>query len=495
MSTAVPPIAFGSNGPVVPTEAAILAGVQQDLNAAFGTTLNPGLNTPQGQLATSETAIIGDNYAAFLWYCNQVDPALNSGRFQDAIGRIYFQQRIPGAPTVQPCLCTGLAGVVIPVGALVQDQNQALWICQVAGTIPTGGSITLDFANTTDGPLPGPTGLTIYQTVFGWDSVTPSGDAVPGNLVESPAQFEARRAASVASNARAILDAIQGAVLAVPGVLDAYCTENDKPTSQLVGGVSLGPNSMYVCVLGGDSEAIATAIWTKKAPGCDYTGNTYVNVQDPNPAYNPPIPTYSVGYEIPSIVSLSVLVTLSNNPGIPSNALTLIQGVIISAFAGADGGTRAKIGSTVFASRYYAGVMALGSWARIVDIKIGTLAANLTASISGRTLTVTAVYGIGSFFGFGAPGDRTGFGQSPFYVAPIRVGQLLQDSGGPLLTGTTILSFYTGSGDVGTYQVSQSQTVASEAMTLWDLFDDVTMRIDQAPSVMANNIALAIVNT
>ena len=74
-------------------------------------------------------------------------------------------------------------------------------------------------------------------------------------------------------------------------------------------------------------------------------------------------------------------------------------------------------------------------------------------------------------------------------------GNSSKDSGGPLLTGTTILSFSTGSGDVGTYQVSQSQTVASEAMTLWDLFDDVTMRIDQAPSVMANNIALAIVNT
>lgn len=492
MSTAVPQIAFGPNGPIIPTEAAILAGVQQDLNAAFGTTLNPGLNTPQGQLATSETAIIGDNYAAFLWYCNQVDPALNSGRFQDAIGRIYFQQRIPGAPTVQPCLCTGLAGVVIPVGALAQDQNQALWICQVAGTIPTGGSITLDFANITDGPLPGPTGLTIYQTVFGWDSVTPSGDAVPGNLVESAAQFEARRAASVASNARAILDAIQGAVLALPGVLDAYCAENPKSSIVIVGGVALLAHSMYVCVLGGSSTAIATAIWTKKAPGCDYTGNTYVNVSDPSTAYAPPPPTYSVAYEVPSIVSLSVLVTLLNNPGIPSNALTLIQNAIVAAFAGADGGTRAGIGATVRAARYYGVVYRLGPWAQIVNIKIGVLAANLTASISGRVLTVTQVAGIGSYFGFGEAGDRTGFDQSPFYAEPIQVGQLIQDGPGLVASGTVITGRITGTGDVGTYQVSVSQTVASEAMTAWNLSDDVTLRIDQAPSVMASDVQLTL---
>src|SRR5271157_3617347 len=93
-TTAVPQPFFGPNGIVVPTENAILTGVQTDLNTALGGNINPQLSTPQGQIASTETAIIGDSNAQFAFFCNQVDPALNQGRMQDAIGRIYFMTRI-----------------------------------------------------------------------------------------------------------------------------------------------------------------------------------------------------------------------------------------------------------------------------------------------------------------------------------------------------------------------------------------------------------------
>ena len=88
-------IIFPPTGPVVPTEAEILVGVQEDINAAFGGNLNPNLETPQGQLATSQSAIIAANYAAFINLANNFDPAYASGRFQDAIGRFYFLTRNP----------------------------------------------------------------------------------------------------------------------------------------------------------------------------------------------------------------------------------------------------------------------------------------------------------------------------------------------------------------------------------------------------------------
>ena len=47
----------GSLGFVIPSTSAILAGVQEDYNAAFGGDLNSALDTPQGQLISSETAI------------------------------------------------------------------------------------------------------------------------------------------------------------------------------------------------------------------------------------------------------------------------------------------------------------------------------------------------------------------------------------------------------------------------------------------------------
>src|ERR1700692_2424941 len=134
MSTNVPNPTFGDRGFVLPTEAAILAGVQADINTALGGGVNPGLSTPQGQIASTMSAIIGDKNDTFLFFANQVDPALNSGRFQDSVGRIYFMQRIAGQPTVALATCSGLTGVVIPVGALAVDVNNVLYVCIQRGT-------------------------------------------------------------------------------------------------------------------------------------------------------------------------------------------------------------------------------------------------------------------------------------------------------------------------------------------------------------------------
>ena len=56
MATSVPTATFGPQGFVAPAEADILAGVQADFTTAFGGNLNPALNTPQGQIASSMTA-------------------------------------------------------------------------------------------------------------------------------------------------------------------------------------------------------------------------------------------------------------------------------------------------------------------------------------------------------------------------------------------------------------------------------------------------------
>ena len=385
MTTAVPQPIFGPNGFIAPPESAILAGVLADMNAAFGGNLNPALSTPQGQLASSTTAIIGDSYAMFLWFCSQVDPAYSSGRMQDAIARIYFIERIPSQATVVQVTCAGLVGVNIPVGALVADNAGNIYVCQQAGPIAASGNVTLSFSNAVSGPIACPAGSigpAPYQAIPGWDSAVNLADGILGQDVETPAAFELRRSQSTGINSMGPVPAILAAVLQVPGVLDAYATENDTAIATTIGGVLIGPNSLYICVLGGASAAIAQAIWSRKAPGCGYTGNTSVVVQDPSPSYIPPIPSYLVTYEAPTIVDFAVLVVIANSPAVPSNALSLVQAAVIAAFAGIDGGSRAKIGSTVFASRYYAGIAALGAWASIVGIQIG---------ISGNRRTVLRV--------------------------------------------------------------------------------------------------------
>ena len=477
--TAVPQPTFGPTGFQPPSEDDILVGVTEDLNAAFGGNLNPSPATPQGQLATTLTAAIGNVNSIFLLYTNLVDPALSYGRMQDAIGRIYFIERIPSAPTTVQVTCTGAPGVVIPQGALIQDTAQNVYVCTDGGFIPLSGSLVLNFANQVPGPVPcgagalsSTNGAQIYQAIPGWDSISNATAGVLGNDTESATAFEARRSQSVSLNAIGSLPNILGAVLAVPGVIDAYVYENATNSILVVGGVSLVPNSIYVCVLGGAASAVARAIWTRKAPGCAYNGNTTVTVQDTSAGYIPPYPSYAVSFEVPLQLPVVMAVSMANQPLVPNNAVSLIQNAIVGAFAGLDGGPRAKIGSELFASRYYSTLAALGSWVKIISVLMGSPnspGSAFSASISGTTLTVTLVS-----------------------AGTLATGQYLLDQTGNLTPGTAITGQLTGTaGGVGTYSVNYPQTTAFEAMSgVSPTLFDVAVNINQVPVISAVNIVV-----
>jgi hypothetical protein len=376
-SSSVPLPTFTDTGFVAPPESAILAGRLSDINAAFGGALNvTNLFTPQGQLASSEAAILGDTNALLMALFNSVDPAFASGRMQDAIGRIYFLDRIAAASTVTDVACVGAVGTVIPVGSLLTANDGNQYISTETGTIPTSGTVLIQFACNVTGPVicPAQT-FVISRTVNGWNTAISSAAGTIGNLVEGRAAFEARRQASVAINALGSVGSIRAAVLTCAGVLDAFVVDNPSGNSTVIGGVTLAPHSLYVAVVGGVAADIARAIWMKKSIGCNYNGNTTVSVTDNN-GYTTPLPTYAVTFDIPVPTSISVVVNLAYGSGAPSNALALIQAAIMSAFVGGDGGPRARIGSTLYASRFYSAVTGLGAWAQVLSIQIGTTSGN-----------------------------------------------------------------------------------------------------------------------
>jgi hypothetical protein len=228
--------------------------------------------------------------------------------------------------------------------------------------------------------------------------------------------------------------------------------------------VTLVANSVYACVSGGAQSDVAPALWTKKAPGCAWNGNTTVTVYDNNSGYSPPYPSYTVKYQTPTPLQFLFAINIINGPLVPSNATTLVQNAIISAFGGGDGGPRARIGSTVLATRFYAPVAALGPWAQIYSLLIGsnnTPAATFTASIATSTMSVSAV----------ASGT-------------IAIGQTISDATGNLIVGTTSTS---GSGS--SWTVSNSQTVGSETMvSAVAASQSVVVQINQVPALVAANI-------
>lgn len=374
MTNLIPSPQFTPAGLVCPSEADIKAGVWAMMKAAFGSALNTSDASPQGQLVASLTAALGAANDLTLQYVNLVDPARSSGRMQDAIGRLYYLERIPARPTIVTATCSGAAGTVIPIGSLAKAADGTLYQSLAAATIPDGGSVLVQFASLDLGPLQLPAGSLnrIYRTVTGWDTITNASDGVPGRAVETPSEFEARRAASVAINAAGILPAVRGAVLNVSGVADAYVTENTTGTSATIGGVSVAAHSLYVCVYGGSDADVAAAIWSKKPPGCAYTGSTTVTVQDKSPGYAPPYPSYSVKFQRASSLPIYFSVVLADNGLVPSDAESQVRNAVIAAFNGADGGAKARIGGKVYALRFAAAVGALGSWAQLVSLKIGT---------------------------------------------------------------------------------------------------------------------------
>lgn len=394
MTTNVPPIVFTPAGLILPQESDILAGVQADLNDAFGGNLSPALSTPQGQIASSQTAVIADTNALFAEFVSQVNPDTASGFMQDAIARIYFLNRSPGLPTTVECLCVGAFGTSIPVGAQVQDTSGNRYACTQAGVIPVGGSITLTFASILNGPTACPlnTVTTIYQAIPGWNTVNNPSAGTVGANVETQAAFAYRRQQSVALNAHGSLPAIYAAVFNVPGVIDVYVYENvtSAPISVGATNYSMAAHSLYVAAVGGASADIAQAIWSKKDVGCGYNGNTSVVVTDTS-GYQPPYPAYTVTYETPPALPIKFAVQIAASASLPSDIVALTQAAVIAAFTGTDGGQRVRIGALLLASKFYPGIIAIGPEVSVLSILLGSATATLTSQLIGIDQAPTVV--------------------------------------------------------------------------------------------------------
>lgn len=379
--SSVPKIQFTPAGLVIPAETDVLAGVQADMNAAFGGGLNPGLETPQGQLASSQAAIIGDKNNEFALFVNQVDPQYSADRFQDAIARIYFLTRKPATPTSVQATLSGLAGTVVPAGTLAQDTSGNTYALSGDATIGIAGTVDADFQNVQTGPIPCAAGTltSVYQAIPGWDTITNAADGTMGSNVESRADFEYRRRNSVALNGKGTPQAIYAEVFDLLDVLDVYVKDNPSGNTVNTGPTNypILPHSVYVAVVGGTDADVAAAIWRKKDTGCDYNGNTTVTVTD-DAGYSYPQPTYTVKFERPAALPVLFAVSLVDDPSLPSDIVQRVKAAIIARFNGADGTTRERIGSLILASRYYGAVVATASNVSLISVLIGTVTATLS---------------------------------------------------------------------------------------------------------------------
>ena len=364
----IPEITITDKGYSVPTTEQVNAGVWSVLKSALGDNLSMVQGTPQYQLATVLTAIITDKNNQFVQLANQFDPRYADGIYQDAIGELYFMKRKQATHSVAPVAFTGLNGVVIPAGFLLQDVAGNIWETTGVSNIGNTGTVTGQAICQTAGAIEANVNsiTTIISALSGLDSVTNNDSAVAGYAEEDRADFEVRRQESVALNGKMTDAATRGAVLALPNVVDCYVRSNPTDATITVGetNYSLIRNSIVVSVVGGVDYDIAEQALIKAGTGCSFNGNTPITVYD-NTYENSPIP-YDIKILRPDFLDVYIQVKVLDISKVTVQDQTTIKNAILAGLS--TGNLKARIGGTIIPAAYMCGLPGIG----IVSLKVST---------------------------------------------------------------------------------------------------------------------------
>lgn len=368
----IPNIQFTAQGIDAPTREAVTAGLWAMMRQAFGPNITQDARTPQGQLVTSLTAVITDRDSQFIELANNFDPRYSFGKFQEALGAIYFLSRSEATRSVVTLEFTGLAGSAVPIGAQVQDDNGNIWETTVAGEVAVAtGTVTLLARAQVAGPIQAATGTinNLLDTLPGIDRAENTVPAVPGSNEESRADFERRRADSVAANGRLTNSAVFGAVFDLSDVIDVRVVDNPSDDAITVGATNypMIRNSLLVSVVGGDDYEIAGKIMAKGGTGCSFMGNTEVLWKDTDNYDDGFPPEYNVKFLRPDIIPLHFDIRVADYASITNPQITAARQSIANQLA--SGARRARIGGTVVASSFGCG---LDSSLGVVEIKVST---------------------------------------------------------------------------------------------------------------------------
>lgn len=367
--------------------------VRQDVRAAWKAAfageglppLDTDPATPAGQLIDGEVAEIAAKNAQILFLANMFNPGVAEGRWQDALGHIYFLTRKQDEPTVVTCTVTGLQGTTVPYGALVKSLEGHTFICNRSVTIGPEKRAETTFRCAVTGPVEiSPHSVTaIVTTVAGWDTVDNESAGAVGRNLETRAEFEARRAASVAANAHGSTGALYGAIANLSGVLDVAVLENIGPAPVVKYGVTVPGHGVTVCVYGGEDEAIAEAIYRKKDNGADTGGNILVAYR--NADYHNAVYEYKILRPEPANFWVRVVLG-GSDPVDPSLAETIRQAVYrdFNGLNAVSGNTRVSLASKVYASRFYQAVMGVEDVKSLYKVEIA-LGGNTAPGENGYT--------------------------------------------------------------------------------------------------------------
>jgi uncharacterized phage protein gp47/JayE len=340
-----------SAGITAPDYASILLSLQASYQAIYGADVDLDPDTQDGQwLAIMALAINDCNQACIAVY-NQFSPATAVGNGLSSVVKINGLQREVSSESTCDITLVGQAGTPLINCLVGDDQNLGTqWALPASVTIPSGGSITVTAACTTQGATTAaPNTLTVLLTpTSGWQSASNAGSAAPGNPVESDATLRQRQTVSTALPAQTVLDGIIGDLLNLPGVTAVAADNNTSGTTD---GNGVPGHTLCMIVQGGNIQDIVNVIGLKKTIGCGTYGNTSGTYVD---AYGRPETIY---FEVPTQITIKGAVVISPLSGYSSAVGTEIIAACVAAV------NASTIGQNVLYTRLYAPALLVGPYA------------------------------------------------------------------------------------------------------------------------------------
>lgn len=320
-----------------PAYADILDFLKTQYKSIFGADVYLANDSQDGQFLAIVAAAINDANSAAIAVYNSFSPATAVGAALSSNVKLNGITRQVATNSTATVNIVGVAGTAITNG-IMQDAANVRWNLPSVVNIPASGQATVTATCATAGAVTATPGSisAIITPQLGWQSGINPTAAIPGAPVETDAALRQRQALSVAQPAQSTLEAIVGAVAAVPGVTRYTAYEN---LTGMIDANGFPPSAIAIVTEGGDALAIATAIANKKTAGPPTAGSVTQVIPDQ--------------YGIPRSIKFSpvaaqrVSVALSVHP---INGYTAAIGVKIKAAVAAYINTLA-IGTNVFLLR------------------------------------------------------------------------------------------------------------------------------------------------
>lgn len=265
-----------------PTYTTLLNALEYKARELYGDSINLTVRSPLG-LFLRIIAWVWN----ILWACLEdiynsrfVDTAAGTSLY--SLGRNIGMQLLPEGKATGYITVSGTSGTRVPAGFLVSTNGGLQYVVTSAVTIGSEGSVLAIIKAVNTG--------TEYNTAAGTVQVIVNPSSVPGitsiynkkeitggREKETDNDFRDRYYKSVDYAGGVNADAIRASLLNdVEGVYSAYIYENDQDVFDEV--YNLPAHSMEAVVYGGLDEAVAQAIYARRAAGIQTLGSSEIDV-------------------------------------------------------------------------------------------------------------------------------------------------------------------------------------------------------------------------